>query len=130
MDWDQIECEEMDWDQMEYDEMEYDEMDYNGMDFEDMFHKFWTMASCAMTLMTIYYYKYIYKEPSMTSSLTGEMWIKELINGNPIRCVNAFRMEPDLFVRLCKELSTKYGLRSSSRCQFLRKLASFYTPLL
>lgn len=74
----------MEWDQMECDEIEYDEMEYDDMDYEDTFRKFWTIASCTMALMTIYYYKYIYEEPCMTSSLTGEIWIMELINGNPI----------------------------------------------
>lgn len=34
-------------------------------------------------------------------------------------------MEPDLFVRLCKELSTKYGLQSSNRMSIFEKVGIF-----
>ncbi|KAL2907056.1 Citrate synthase 1, partial [Bienertia sinuspersici] len=37
----------------------------------------------------------------------------EVLTSHPIRCVNAFRMEPQLLLRLCKDLSTKYGLKAS-----------------
>ena len=123
----------MDLDQIQYDDMDYDEacdeIKLDNMDYEDMFRKFWTMASCVMTLIMVYYYKYVYKEPCMTSSLTGEIWIKELINGHPIRCVNALRMEPDLFVRLSKELYSKYGLRPSNRMSIFEKVGIFLYTL-
>ena len=61
-----------------------DEMAFDNMDYEDMFCKFQTMASCIMALIVVYYYNYIYKKPCVTSSFIGEMWIKKLINGNPI----------------------------------------------
>ncbi|XP_071709397.1 uncharacterized protein [Rutidosis leptorrhynchoides] len=48
------------------------------------------LGSCYTNdLAATYYYKYIYKEPCMTSSLTGEAWVMEVLNGHPIRCVNA-----------------------------------------
>ncbi|KAL4590365.1 hypothetical protein LXL04_003294 [Taraxacum kok-saghyz] len=31
-----------------------------------------------------YYYTYIYKEPCMTSKQTGETWVNDILNGNPI----------------------------------------------
>lgn len=61
----------------------------------------------------------------MTSILTGEMWMKEVINGHPIRCVNAFRMEPQLFLRLCKDLSLNYGLKASSNMPIFEKVGIF-----
>ena len=45
----------------------------------------------------------------MTSLQTGEYWINEILSGNPIRCVNAFRMHPGVFMKLCDELESKYG---------------------
>ena len=74
---------------MDYDE-DYNEIGYDHMDYEDIIRKIWVVASCTMAFTARYYYNYIYKEPCMTSTLTGEIWIKELINGNPIHCVNAF----------------------------------------
>ncbi|XP_048500982.2 uncharacterized protein LOC125497624 [Beta vulgaris subsp. vulgaris] len=61
----------------------------------------------------------------MTSILTGEMWMKEVINGHPIRCVNAFRMEPQLFLRLCKDLSLHYGLKASGNMPIFEKIGIF-----
>ncbi|XP_056692169.1 uncharacterized protein [Spinacia oleracea] len=75
-----------------------------------------------MSLISAYFYKYIYKEPCMTSILTGEMWVKEMLTGHPIRCVNAFRMEPPLFLRLCKDLSSKYGLKASCNMSIHEKV--------
>jgi len=65
----------------------------------------------------------------MISSFTGEIQIKELINGHPIRSVNALRMEPDLLVRLSKELYTKYGLRPSNRMSIFEKVGIFLCML-
>lgn len=45
-------------------------------------------------IVASYYYKYIYKELCMTSHQNGETWMNEVLNGNPIQCVNAFRMHP------------------------------------
>jgi len=123
----------MDLDQIKYDEMDYDEacaeMKLENMDYEDMFRKFWTITSCVMALIIVYYYKYVYKEPCMTSSFTGEIWIKELINGHPIRCVNALRMEPDLFIRMSHKLHTKYGLQPSNRMSIFEKVGIFLYTL-
>ncbi|GJY47844.1 putative nuclease HARBI1 [Tanacetum coccineum] len=38
-----------------------------------------SMYSC--DLVSAYYYKYMHKEPCMTSSQTGEAWMKEVLNG-------------------------------------------------
>ena len=87
--------------------------------------KFWIMASSATTAIATYYYKYIYKEPCMTSLQRGEDWMKEVLNGHPIRCVNAFRMEPCVFMRLCEELSMKYGLQESDKMSVIEKVGIF-----
>ncbi|GJZ52006.1 putative nuclease HARBI1 [Tanacetum coccineum] len=51
--------------------------------------------------------------------------MNEVLNGNPIRCVNAFRMHPTVFNNLCGELETKYGLKSSDRMSVVEKLGVF-----
>lgn len=88
------------------------------------------MASCSTTtLASAYYYKYMYKEPCVTSSQKGQAWMNEVLNGNPIRCVNAFRMHPNVFMKLCGELEAKYGLKSSDRISVVEKLGIFVYTL-
>ncbi|GKE18512.1 putative nuclease HARBI1 [Tanacetum coccineum] len=87
------------------------------------------MASCSTGALSAYYYKYMYKEPCMTSSQNGKAWMNEILNGNPIRCVNAFRMHPDVFMKLCGELEAKYGLKSSDRISVVEKLGIFVYTL-
>ena len=65
----------------------------------------------------------------MTLTLTGQMWIKEVLNGHPIRCVNAFRMQPQLFMRLCEDLSSKYGLKASCNMSVHEKVGIFLYAL-
>ena len=87
--------------------------------------KFWIMASSTTIAIATYYYKYIYKEPCMTSLQSGQNWMTEVLNGHPIRCVNAFQMESSLFMRLCEELSLKYGLKESNRMSTIEKVGIF-----
>nr|GEY12233.1 hypothetical protein [Tanacetum cinerariifolium] len=86
-----------------------------------------SMYSC--DLVSAYYYKYMHKEPCMTSSQTGEAWIKEVLSGNPILCVNAFRMHPNVFLKLCGELESSYGLKSSDKMLAVEKLGIFVYTL-
>ena len=62
-----------------------------------------------------YYYTHIYKEPCMTSKQAGEAWMREILNGHPIRCINAFCMSASLFRQLCEDLKNNYGLKSNDR---------------
>nr|GEW52782.1 putative nuclease HARBI1 [Tanacetum cinerariifolium] len=73
--------------------------------------------------------QYIHKELCMTASQTGEAWMKEVLNGNPIRCVNAFRMHPNVFSKLCGELESSYGLKSSDKMTAVEKLGIFVYTL-
>ncbi|XP_076927603.1 uncharacterized protein LOC143591215 [Bidens hawaiensis] len=53
----------------------------------------------------------------------------EVLNGNPIRCVNAFRMHPNVFMKLCRELESNYGLQSSDRMSTCEKVGIFLYTL-
>ena len=86
-----------------------------------------SLYSC--DLVSAYYYKYMHKEPCMTSSQTGEAWMNEVLNGNPIRSVNAFRMHPNVFLKLCGELESSYGLKSSDKMMVVEKLGIFVYTL-
>lgn len=90
---------------------------------------FWSVTSCAIGAIATYYYKYIFKKPCMTSRQKGENWVQEILNGHPVRCLNAFRMEQNLFNQLCEDLQSKYGLEASKRMSVQQKVAIFlYIP--
>ncbi|KAL4568308.1 hypothetical protein LXL04_023917 [Taraxacum kok-saghyz] len=76
-----------------------------------------------------YFYTYIYKEPCMTSIQTEEAWVNDILNGNPIRCVNVFRMSATMFRQLCNELEVHYGLKQSRRISVKEKVALFLYTL-
>lgn len=76
-----------------------------------------------------YYYTRIYKEPCMTSTQTGHAWMKEILSGHPIRCVNAFRMSANLFAQLCEDLQQNYGLMSSRNISVQEKVGIFLYTL-
>ncbi|XP_076913938.1 uncharacterized protein LOC143572759 [Bidens hawaiensis] len=59
----------------------------------------------------------------------GQAWIMEVLNGNPILCVNAFRMHPNVFMKLCRELESNYGLQSSDRMSTCEKVGIFLYAL-
>ncbi|XP_071699252.1 uncharacterized protein [Rutidosis leptorrhynchoides] len=65
----------------------------------------------------------------MTSAQTGEAWVMEVLNGHPIRSVNAFRMHPDLFIKLCGELETNYGLQSTEKMSTFEMVGIFMYTL-
>ncbi|PWA34356.1 hypothetical protein CTI12_AA619930 [Artemisia annua] len=76
-----------------------------------------------------YYYKYMYKEPCMTSPQTGEAWMNEVLNGHHIRSVNAFRMHSHVFLKLCGELESRHGLKPSDRMTVVEKVGIFVYTL-
>jgi len=58
----------------------------------------------------------------MTSYMTGEKWVNELLHGQEKRCFNMFRMNQCTFQQLCMELENKYGLQPSDRMSILEKV--------
>ncbi|RYR14429.1 hypothetical protein Ahy_B04g070984 [Arachis hypogaea] len=52
-------------------------------------------------------------------------WLKEILEGNNSRCCIIFRMEKDIFKRLCYDLETNYGLCASRRISAAETLAIF-----
>ena len=73
-----------------------------------------------------YFLKHIYKEPCMTSYMSGEKWVNELLHGHEKRCFNMFRMNQCTFQQLCMELENKYGLQPSDRMSIWRKWVYLY----
>ena len=61
----------------------------------------------------------------MTSYMTGEKWMNELLYGHQKRCFNMLRMNPCTFHQLCTDLENIYGLQSSDRISILEKVGLF-----
>ncbi|PKU61791.1 uncharacterized protein LOC110103944 isoform X1 [Dendrobium catenatum] len=99
-------------------ETEPDSMD----DEEDeiQFNNLFVAATCAIYM---YHEKYIWKAPSMPSKETGQMWVLNVLNGDPSRCLEAFRMPKEIFIDLLGELGSKYGLRGSRSTSIKEVLA-------
>ncbi|TXG60628.1 hypothetical protein EZV62_015203 [Acer yangbiense] len=87
-------------------------------------NEFKLLCTCACTIM-YYYWRYIHKEPCMNSIQSGNMWLMELLQGNESRCYTMFRMDKDVFFRLCNDLETNYGLRGSRRMSVIEILGIF-----
>ena len=73
------------------------------------------LAVAAVELVENYYMPYITKEPYRISSQTCYKWVMEILQDNPDRCKQNFRMEIHVFLYLCKELKEKYHLRGTRK---------------
>ena len=83
-------------------------MDNNEEEFDQL-------VGVITILMHYYYLTFIYKEPCMNSTQTGHKWLIEILGGNVSRCFNMFRINSDVFLRLCTDLEDNCGLKSSRR---------------
>jgi hypothetical protein len=85
---------------------------------------FFEEASLLAALLGEYAVNNLCKEPCRTSELTGHSWVQEILQGNPTRCYEMFRMKKDIFNRLCTEL-VEHGLTSSKRMGVEEMVAMF-----
>ena len=68
---------------------------------------------------TQYYHDtYLLKTPCMNSSQTGHKWMMDVFGGHESHCFRMFRMNQDVFKRLCIDLHDNYGLRGSKNMLF------------
>ncbi|KAL0920537.1 hypothetical protein M5K25_009679 [Dendrobium thyrsiflorum] len=74
-------------------------------------------------LMYDYYSLYLNKDMCMTSPQTGDKWIFELLNGNPVRFHNIFHMAQVIFNDLVCLLESKHGMYGSRRTNIREVLA-------
>ncbi|XP_059451159.1 protein ALP1-like [Corylus avellana] len=87
------------------------------------------LAAAAVEFVENYYMPYITKEPCRTSSQTGYKWVMEILQGNPDRCKQNFRMEIHVFIYLCKELKERYHLRDTRKLTVEELVAMFFITL-
>ena len=97
---------------------------YN-MDMLDDEQEFDSIISTFTIAVDYYYRTYIHKQPCMNSSETGNVWLMRVLKGNETRCQRMFRMEKDVFFRLCNELEINYGLKVSRRVSTTEVLGMF-----
>lgn len=68
--------------------------------------------------------------PMYDSSLTGQMWMDELLAGHPQRFYNAMGMHKDVFKRLLEELKSRGGLGDTKHVSAEEQLGIFlYTAV-
>ncbi|XP_038711805.1 uncharacterized protein LOC120005999 [Tripterygium wilfordii] len=63
--------------------------------------------------------------PCRTCSLKGYDWVVDVLNGNPVRCHESFRMPVDVFKKLCRVLRDDYGLTCSNKIGIAEMVAMF-----
>ncbi|KAK2634649.1 hypothetical protein Ddye_029441, partial [Dipteronia dyeriana] len=76
-------------------------------------------------LIQVYLEQYVLKNPCMTSSQTGFIWLMEVLQGNESRCYNMFRMDRHVFIILLNELETIYKLKGSRNISTVEILGMF-----
>jgi hypothetical protein len=56
--------------------------------------------------------------------INGRQWVHNLLS-NPSRCFKTFRMRPENFIRLHTILTSKYGLESGNKIDYVEALGMF-----
>ena len=87
---------------------------------EDIMQETYLVAA----LIGQYAVNHLCKQPCRTSEQTGHAWVREILQGHPIRCYEMFRMEKHIFLKLCTEL-VDHGLKPTSRMVVEEMVAMF-----
>ncbi|KAG8372299.1 hypothetical protein BUALT_Bualt12G0051800 [Buddleja alternifolia] len=68
---------------------------------------------------------YLLKTPCRNSKMSGHAYVMELMNANPTRCYDMFRMKPDVFITFSNTLIDKCGLKHSRYLSAYEQVAIF-----
>ena len=98
----------MDDEDIQYMENNGDNTDGSDSNDDDGYDAMLDAMAYSLSHVVDYFLKHIYKESCMTSYMTGEKWVNELLHGHEKRCFNIFRMNQCTFQQLCMELENKY----------------------
>ncbi|XP_073158314.1 uncharacterized protein [Henckelia pumila] len=74
---------------------------------------------------TIYYEKYLHKSPCYDREYSGWASLISILNGNPRRCYQSFRMHKEVFFELCGILVNNYGLKPTRSVTVEEQLTTF-----
>uniref|UniRef100_A0A5B6Z1I6 Uncharacterized protein n=1 Tax=Davidia involucrata TaxID=16924 RepID=A0A5B6Z1I6_DAVIN len=84
-----------------------------------------TAAACVVH----YYNTYVDKEPCRINTQAGNRFVMEILDGNPTRCQEQFRMEKEVFISFCKLLRHRYGLQKTRDIGTHEQVAMFLMTL-
>jgi hypothetical protein len=87
------------------------------------------LVATAVEFFQNYYMTYIVKESCRTSSQTSYKKVIEILQGNPDRCKQNFKIAIYLFLYLCKELKERYHLRGIKKLTIEELVAIFLNTL-
>ncbi|KAG8387731.1 hypothetical protein BUALT_Bualt02G0051900 [Buddleja alternifolia] len=68
---------------------------------------------------------YLLKTPCRNSKMSGHAYVMELMNANPTRCYDMFRMKPDVFITFSNTLMENCGLKHSRYLSAYEQVAIF-----
>ncbi|KAG8363101.1 hypothetical protein BUALT_BualtUnG0004500 [Buddleja alternifolia] len=68
---------------------------------------------------------YLLKTPCRNSKMSGHAYVMELMNANPTRCYDMFRMKPDVFITFNNTLMENCGLKHSRYLSAYEQVAIF-----
>jgi len=72
-----------------------------------------------------YAHMVFFKQPYHTSALTGQMWITELLGGNPRHIKDQLGMEKHVFLKFVRKLFTMTSANHSWHVDLAEKVAIF-----
>src|SRR5882724_2606818 len=79
----------------------------------------------AATQAMFYAQMFIFKQPYHTSALTGQMWVTELLGGNP-RCIkDQLGMDKHVFLKFVRKIFTMTSANHSWHVDLAEKVAIF-----
>ncbi|GMI90315.1 hypothetical protein like AT1G43722 [Hibiscus trionum] len=100
------------------DEREFNEISQHVQSFN-------RLLTVATSSIQLYYEKYLFRQPCMDSKQSGEVWVREILDGHESRCMINFRMSRTVFTSLLRVLETRYNLQSSRNIFTLEMLGIF-----
>jgi len=79
----------------------------------------------AATQAMFYAQMVFFKQPYHTSALTGQMWVTELLGGNPMRIKDQLGMDKHVFLKFVRKLFTMTSANHSRHVNLTEKVAIF-----
>ncbi|KAM7483805.1 hypothetical protein LguiB_008388 [Lonicera macranthoides] len=76
---------------------------------DDSDEEYQEMEEMAAALVGLYYMSRVKKNPCRDSALSGSAYVKEILNGNKVRCREVCRMDLPVFHKLCNIVRKQEG---------------------
>ena len=96
-----------------------------GTDEETRRKKAKNCAFVGLAVILVYAEKYLLKQECRNSVHRGWDFVRELLEGNRVRCHEQLRMVPEVFVQLCTLLTRRYGLKRSNEVRIEEQVIIF-----